>query len=328
MLPAIDTMVFSGAEGDPLHWRAPLPFVATYYPIGFPLEIATNSQEVLAVAGELWAGYPRLSRSKPVRLHVAVEGTNSNTVDHTITRGREHLVLIAQPPGNFAVADLSRGFVYASLTHNLAADPHRFRYYFLEPLAYLMIDSRHATPLHAACVALTRGAVVLCGESGAGKTSLAYACARRGWMYLSDDATHVLHRSSGHIVAGRPHRIRFRASARHLFPELNAFPPVLRPNGKCDLEVDTERLGIATAYRAPVRAIVFLCRRAGTVPVETFSVSREKARQALEQVLCYGDERIRKRQRATLDHFLELPLVELRYQEINEAERVLRRLVT
>lgn len=328
MIPAIDGIASSVGYDDPLRCRVPLPLIATYYPIGFPLEMATNSEELLAAASELWRAYPRLSCSKPVRLHVEVEGRSNGAAGEPVVRGREHLVFITQSRENFAVADLSRGFAYAALTHEMAADRRCFRYYYLEPLVHLMIDSLHATPLHAACVALPSGAVVLCGASGVGKTSLAYACARRGWIYLSDDATHVLRRSSGHTVAGRPHQIRFRASAGRLFPELNAFPGVTRPNGKCNVEVDTVQLGISTAYRAEARAIVFLQRRGDPAKAEAAAFPREKAKQILQQVLCYGDERTRKQQLGTLGDFLNLPVVDLSYYDMDEAEGALRRLVT
>ncbi len=340
MIPAIDIVLSPLDDADPLRCRAPLPLVAMCHPIGFSLEIATNAPEVLAVAGELWAGYPRLSNSKPVRFHVAVEDAQisrraSDTAQgQPVVRGREHLVSVIESPRNFAVADLSRGFAYASLTHDLAADQNRFRYYFLEPLVHLMIDSLHTTPLHASCVALPHAgnankarAAVLCGPSGAGKTSLAYACARRGWTYLSGDATHLLRRGNGHTVAGRPHHIRFRVSARRLFPELNAFPPMLRPNGKCGFEVDTGRLGIPTAYRAQARAVVFLHRHSDSSPAEIHSFPREKAQHILQQVVCYGEDDTRRQQIAALDRFLDLPLFALHYRDLDEAERALRQLL-
>jgi hypothetical protein len=312
---------------DPIRSRVPLRLSTTFHPVGFPLEIATNTSEVLAAAGELWSPYPRLSRSAPLRLEVAVEGEGPCDVGPIIVRGREHLVAIAQPPANLAVADLSRGFAWASLTRNAVARRDRFRYFFLEPLVYLMVDARHAAPLHAACISLAGSGVLLCGASGAGKTSLAYACARRGWSYLSDDATHLLRRARKTTVAGRPHRIRFRASASRLFPELNAFPPVLRPSGKWDIEIESSRLGLAPACRAEAKALVFLNRRPDLPMARLSAIPRKTARRTLEEVVCYGTETMRARQLAALGRVLELPMLELRYHDFSEAERELRTLV-
>ncbi len=95
-----------------------------------------------------------------------------------------------------------------------------------------MIEARHFCPIHAACIALNGRAVLLCGNSGAGKTSLAYACAKKGWTYLSGDATYIVRNRPDRTVAGRPFSIRFRAEARELFPELSEFAPRGAPEGK------------------------------------------------------------------------------------------------
>jgi hypothetical protein len=55
--------------------------------------------------------------------------------------------------------------------------------------------------------------------------------------------------------------------------------------------------------------------------------SRSDAEARLSELICYGDERIRIEQQHTLQDFLKLPIVELNYSEIDDAERVLRALV-
>ena len=199
------------------------------------------------------------------------------------------------------------------------------RYHFLEPLAYLMIDGAHLAPLHASCVAWKGNAVVLCGESGAGKTSLAYACARLGWTYLSDDATHIIRGRREPWVAGRPFFIRFRESARGLFPELRAYVPRERPNGKMDIEVDTQELNLKVIPESPAGHIVFLDRSGtGRAALDSCSVSHASAR--LQVLACYGDNGIRQEQQEAFNSFLKLPIAKLTYSDIYSAEQVLRRL--
>jgi hypothetical protein len=315
-------------DGDPLALRFALPLVKTCFPMGFPVEIATNSPEVLRAADEVWAGYPQMWDARAAELHVAVEGVSGGLELQPSPRGRGHLVSIVQSAGNFAVADLSRGYSFAWLTRDVAADHRHTRYHFLEPLVYLMVDALYLAPLHASCVALNGRAVVLCGNSGAGKTSLAYACAHRGWSYLSDDATHVVRGRKDFTVVGRPHAIRFRESARRLFPELDGFAPVRRPNGKSDLEIEPKSLGIETAYQAEARWIVFPDRQAAPVAASVRKFSRAEARESLEMVLCYGDTRTRAEQKAALRRFLRLPVVRLTYYDAGEAEALLRRLLS
>ena len=64
---------------DPLLYRAPLPYVARYYPYGFPVDVASNMREVLDAAHESFGAYaPRFDRP-PMRVHVmASEGSGGN----------------------------------------------------------------------------------------------------------------------------------------------------------------------------------------------------------------------------------------------------------
>ena len=229
---------------DPLGFDLPLPLRSRYYPMGFPLDLATNSEEILAAAGRIWEQFPANGREPAATLRVLVENCDARAlVQPSMPRGQNHLVTMVHGPDNFAVCDLARSFTFVCLTQDVARDQSYIRYHFLEPAGYLMIDALHLSPVHASCVALNGRAVLLCGDAGAGKTSLAYACARKGWTYLSDDATHIVRGRADRAVVGRPFRIRFRESASLLFPELKRFTPERRPNGKLDIEVDTKRTG-------------------------------------------------------------------------------------
>jgi hypothetical protein len=325
-----ETAVFPSPVGhaDPLGTSFPLPLHATHYPLGCELQTATNSPDVLAAVEELWGRYPRFSRERGVTLHVAAGGSAVERPTPSPPRGRGHLVSIVHSPDNFAVADLDRGFASAWLTKAVAADRAYLRYHFLEPLVYLMLDALYFAPVHAACIAFDGRAFVLCGPTGAGKTSLAYACARHGWTYLADDATHLLRRCAERIVTGRPHRIRFRHSARSLFPELSAYAPIERPNGKLDIEVETAALGLNVGYRSQAAHIVFLDRIPARGPARLRDFPRDQAQRVLEQVVCYGEEHTRAEQRAALHRFLSLPISGLTYSEPETAEAALRSLVT
>ncbi len=313
---------------DPLGYDLALPLRSRYYPMGFPLDLATNSADIVAAADWLWKQFPPLeSFDRPALLRVLVEDCDTRTpLFASMPRGRDHLVTIVQGPDNFAMCDLAGSFTFACLTRDVARNHPYVRYHFLEPAGCLMIDARHLSPVHASCAALHDRAVLLCGESGAGKTSLAYACGRKGWTYLSDDATHIV-RSDARRVVGRPFRIRFRESARRLFPELQQFTPELRPNGKLDLEIETEKLGLSVALAANASHIVFLNRQTECAPAGIKSVTRAEAAARLRHPAIYGDPSIRSDQDRALTRFLDLPAAELTYSDFNDAERALRDLV-
>jgi hypothetical protein len=167
---------------------------------------------------------------------------------------------------------------------------------------------------------------VLCGDSGAGKTSLAYACASRGWQFLADDAAHIVRSSHDHSVVGRPYTIRFRESAQWLFPELNRFTPSRRPNGKIDFEIETHELGLPIALKHPASHIVFLRREQRSAAAHLRPFPREEAERRLAQVICFGNERIRSEQRESIRRFVTLPISELIYSDLDAAELALRSL--
>ncbi len=301
-----------------------LPLRRRWYPMGHAVEIATNSEAVVSSAARLWDDYPALSDSPPVELRIEAEnGTRSNGA--VVTCQAEHFLSITRDSRNFAIADLRSGIGLVRVTRDAAEDQPWLAYHFLEPVAYVLLAARHFAMIHAAAVVRNGAAVLLCGPSGAGKTCLAYACARRGWSFLTGDAAHLRRRCAGSSVIGRPFSIRFRESAKLLFPELKMFEARARPNGKCDFEIDPRRLGLNVSLEARAAAVVLLDRREG--PVRLSSPAAGGARDLLKEAAYFGDGRARAEQRQALRRLLARPAVRLSYSDPCEAEVLLRELV-
>jgi shikimate kinase len=268
-----------------------------------------------------------LFAEEAIQLRFAVDaGNESERPPARFPRAQGNLYSAIHSADNYAIADFSRGFAYGWFTAAMTRDRGYFRYHFLEALAYVTLIVRSLTPIHAACVGLRGAGLVLCGQSGAGKTSLAYACARKGWEYISDDACHLVRKSEdARLVVGRPHHIRFRESARTLFAELATHEPCERANGKMDIELPAAVAGIEHV-RSHIQAagIVFL-NRDGASRAKLRPFSKERAREVLNQSVCVGEEPVRQAQRDSIDRFLlQVPALELSYSRLEDAEHSLR----
>lgn len=111
------------------------------------------------------------------------------------------------------------------------------------------------TPIHAASVALHDKAVLIVGQSGAGKTSIAMACAGQGWDYLGDDAV---------IVKAAPARVgSLYSSARLRSDTFNHHPEIMKAclgisddAGELKAEVDMALLRPLSVGEAEIAAIL------------------------------------------------------------------------
>ena len=322
---------------DPLLYDVPLPHTQVCFPLGHGLKLATNSPEVAAAAHRMWSGYSKLSPSPPVTLHVAVSDRRAQLpAGSPLPRGQGHLISIVHGTENFAVCDLGEGFSFAWLSGNVASEHPDLTRYFLETLGYLMLVARHFALIHASCVSLNGRGILLCGDSGAGKTCLAYALARRGWTFVSGDTTQLPRNAAGPNavglnLVGRPESIHFRETARDLFPELGKHPARPTLGGKMDIEAATCELNIETELCAEADSLIFLDRALDRGPANrettTRSVHPGEVTSYLEQMIFFGDPKLRAEQRRTLEQLLTVPAFRLTYRNFDEAEELLRLLV-
>lgn len=255
-------------SADPLLCHAPLPLEAEFWPLGFPLRIRTNSEAILRAAEASWGHWRKRFDQPALVIHAGVHGSEGGaTPEMPVFRSQGNLISIVASRMDTGVCDLANGFGYCWVTPATAADAGYFRYGFLEAIAYLLIQARHLAPVHGACVARNGRGMLFCGDTCAGKSSLAYGCARRGWTYVSDDASHVVRDRDDAIVIGSPHSIRLRVDAPALFPELSSFMARKRITGKVGLEIRTADLdGIRTADESAIHHILFLDRQPDSPP--------------------------------------------------------------
>lgn len=306
------------AFGDPVLANAEFPFKRTYFPLGFAVEVTTNSERVLHAADQSWGSFTPMLDAAPIRLRVGVTRTESRRCPPTtVCRMRDHLVWSIADAENAVICDLAQGTAAIWVTDAAVAQTEYFRYFFLEAAAMSGI-SRHATAIHAGCVALDGAGILLCGDSGAGKSTLTYACTRSGWTYITDDGSYLVHGCDDPMVVGNCSQVRFRPTAEALFPELHGKPVIQRGGvGKPSIELPTNPgSAIRTARSATIRHIVFLNRGAATEELKVFP--RAVARLYMQQTVHCMPHRVTE-QMEEIERLLAVPIYELCYNRLDWA---------
>jgi hypothetical protein len=306
---------------DPLSIDAPLPLTGAFRPLGFPLEIATNSPHVLEAAEESWGHFAAEWEVPPVRFSVLVR-PEGGLCDSTTHHAQGHLYAVVGDAHNFAMLDLRALAASMFVSQQTAADHSWLRWFFVESLAYTLLAQRYVVPVHAACIARDGAGLLLCGSSAAGKSTLAYAAARAGWTYVTDDCVFLLADSPGRAAFGRCLHIRFRPDAAQIFPELAGSLARLRPNGRLSFELPMSAFPeIHTADRACLRAMVFLDREHDHTDVEPLG-AKEAAARLLAEMPSYGPEVNAMHERTVL-RLAESAAFRLRYRTLDDALRLL-----
>src|SRR5690349_7539726 len=94
------------AADDPLFSDRELPIRGRFYPMGFALEITTNSKEVMAAAQESWGNFRETMTEPPVRLRVVVlEGGPKECPPEPKLRAQENLVVRVADGENFSISN-------------------------------------------------------------------------------------------------------------------------------------------------------------------------------------------------------------------------------
>lgn len=307
---------------DPLLTRVRLDYDAVYYPYGFPVRLRSNSRLTLEAADTSWSTYRRRFDCTPLDVRLLISESNSpGCTEPPVFRSQGHLLSIVADAENFACLDLNAGFSFGWATISTARKIEYFRQCLLDVMIYPLLEVQHLITLHAACVMFKGKGVLLAGDSGAGKSSLSYACARRGWTYVSDDASAFVRAASERMVIGHPQKFRFREPVGELFPEFGHMKSTLRAYGKPTIEVRTQSLeGLRTADESRVDAVVFL-NRGGYEggPPTLLPVSIEDAWRRLSFSVWAVQSPAYEERLAALERMLTVPLYEIRYAELDPA---------
>jgi hypothetical protein len=123
--------------------------------------------------------------------------------------------------------------------------------------AILRLRARGRYLVHAAAVVDPEGgAWLLAGDSGTGKSTLAWVLVRQGWSLLGDDGVLIEDADAGLVARAWRDPLRVSLGLAQRFPELKSLAPrVAARDARARVPVERE-----VARRAPVRTILFLER--------------------------------------------------------------------
>jgi hypothetical protein len=321
----IDEMQIARTEHKPLEFLRhpcevpPLTMQETFYPYGFPVELRTNSAEILRQAKQIWSIFTNRFERDPIRVDVHVLPRDTEECPPAPTAHiMGSLVVNVADHNHFSIADLDQDATQVTITRGLEKFPRYLDYFFLGSAPLCHFANRHCTAIHAACVSLNGRGLLLCGDSGAGKSTLSYACARSGWTYITDDASYMLNDRTDRLVTGNCHSLRFRPSAADIFPEIAGHEITPRAAGKPSIELPTAPMtGIRCEPTAQIEHVVFLNRHDAGKP-GLFPYSREVARSVMHQVQ-FGPRHFRAVQYASIERMLSADVFELRYSDLDWA---------
>jgi hypothetical protein len=290
-----------------------------FYPLGFPTDLRTNRPEILSLAHNLWSSFEKRFDTEPIRVYVHVlEGGSQECPPAPVACIMQPLLANIADTKNYSIVNLDQCTTHVVLSRETLNQPRYLQYFLLPPSPLCHIGTRFATPVHAGCVARNGRGVLLLGDSGAGKSSLSYACARAGWTYVTDDASYILNNGQGRLVTGNCYQVRFRPAAAMLFSELEGIEITPRAAGKPSVELPTASLPqITCAQTTQVDFLVFLNRRSGGRP-ELVPYRRDVARYSMRQVL-YGSAESLATQYLALEQLLRADVFELRYNDLDWA---------
>lgn len=214
--------------------------------LGLPFVIRSNSPVVIAaVEGTLgyWRGLdPGLvAPGPPLRIDIVALPSELAASDERVRaedfsfRANGDIVLAAAGV-NMMVAHLAQGQAMAFVTPPLAADAQSLRVGVIERLALLLAGWRDRIPVKAGAVVRNGRALLLVGADPVAKSTLVYACVRRGFQILADEVVYVSLANRLRIW-GSPGLIYLPREAVRFFSELADLAPQQSPTGKLVIDV-------------------------------------------------------------------------------------------
>jgi hypothetical protein len=242
--------------------------------LGALFRFESNSPRLLRLVDQAFAGLPRhrLSAATPrlrVRLLLTRRAPGGSVGEPPPLRtwSAPGVLCGALDEANIAVISPAQATALVMVSRDMLRQPYHVRYELIEFAVYVLAARAQAlVPLHAAAVGNRGRGLLLMGDSGAGKSTMALHCLLRGLQLVAEDAVFVS--PAAMLATGIASFLHLRASGLRLLrgcrgaSRIRSSPIIRRRSGEHKYEVDLRRSGYALAPAAlKIRAVVFLSKR-------------------------------------------------------------------
>lgn len=222
----------------------------------------------------------------------------------------------ASPQSNCVVVSPRQGSALVLIAASMLRHPYHIRYEFIEFAVFtLAARAQGLLALHGACVGRHGHGLLIVGDSGAGKSTVALHAMLAGFEVLSEDSVFI--RAESLLATGVPNFVHLRAESLRLIDssEVRALvresPTIRRRSGVKKYELDLRQAPFNLAKKPLVlTGIVFLSARraAGKALVRALSTAVATKRLAKAQPYASRHPEWRELRR----QFARLDCVELR----------------
>lgn len=261
--------------GDPFGEQAARPHHRSLQLLGARFRFESNSARLLQLVDQAFAGLPRhrVSARSPrllVRLQLTRRQRRSSAAPPPLnTYAGPGFLCGAIDESNLAVISPAQRSALVVVSRDMLRHAYHLRYELIEFAVYVLAArALRLVPLHAAAVGLRGRGLLLMGDSGAGKSTIALHCLLQGLGLLSEDAVFVTpdgRTATGiasflHLQRRGLNFLRGHAGARRI----RGSPIIRRRSGVEKYEVDLRRSGYRLAPgQLSLQALVFLSKRRG-----------------------------------------------------------------
>jgi hypothetical protein len=260
---------------DPFDERAALPQTRDLQLLGARFRFESNSTRLLRLVDQAFAGLPRHrlgAHSRPVRVRLLLTrpgapGAVASGLPPLNTFAGAGFLCGAIDAGNFVVIAPAQASALVVVSSAMLRYPHEVRYELIEFAVYMLAARiQGLVPLHAAAVCHRGRGLLLMGDSGAGKSTVALHCLLRGLQILSEDGVFVQPAdllATGlsnflHLQPGGLQFVQARASATRIIRS----PLIRRRSGALKHELDLRRGGFRLAPQpVKIHSVIFLSKR-------------------------------------------------------------------